>query len=584
MALPPNERRRHPRRKPLQLVYLEFGRENGGMVKDVSEGGMRFHVMGPVAVGHSTSFGVTIDAERRIEGQALMAWTDASGKSGGMAFSELSTEASETLRSWLAEIDAAQHAPEVETADTTTASVETPNPVTDPAASPISSETPAATNAAKVFPSVAEEVLPMRPGSLPAAAPPQSPALVAAIAEVETTTRVPVRESYAPSVVQPVAPAAEKPAWGIPMNLPGRTSAAKTVVTEPVSREEWQEAAREEITPGRRKVPGMSGKRSSSSFGEHEHSKSSSASLEVARFAAIAEQVDPAGIFLKPAVVNGSAKSNAPANDIAMANVAPAKVAQGQDPMRDFLRHPLGVALGNDASQEAPAELLDAPRDTSSRKSRLGIILAAAVVAAVLGFTAVAYRQSVGELLIRLGEKISGESRGRVGSALPGAAQNFSTNGVRQAPVTPVQQVDATNRRLQPAQANRPAASSTAPSSNENPNGGAGNGASNALGSGALTQERPPLPHAPTAQRELAAEREIVPGKPRPLARDVDALWLDVENGNTAAEIELANRYASGEGVQRNCDQARVLLQAAAKRGNEAAAKRLAELPAAGCQ
>jgi hypothetical protein len=363
------------------------------------------------------------------------------------------------------------------------------------------------------------------------------------------------------------------------MVLPGRTSAIKSVVAEPASREAWQEAAREEITPGRRKVPGMSGKRSSASFGDHEHSRSSSASLEAAKFAAIAEQVDPAGIFLKPATVNGSAKSNSPANDVALANGA-----QGPDPMRDFLRHPLGVALGNDASQEAPAELLDAPRDTSSRKSRLGIILAAAVVAAVLGFTAVAYRQSVGELLIRLGEKISGESRGRVGSALPGAAQNFSTNDARQAPVTPVQQVDATNRRLQPAQANRPAASSTAPSSNGNPNGGAGNGASNALGSGALTQERPPLPHAPTAQREFAAEREIVPGKPRPLARDVDALWLDVENGNTAAEIELANRYASGEGVQKNCDQARVLLQAAAKRGNEAAAKRLAELPAAGCQ
>ncbi len=578
MAVPQNERRRHPRRKPPQLVYLEFGRENGGMVKDVSEGGMRFHVMGPVAVGHSTSFGVTIDAGRRIEGQALIAWTDASGKSGGLAFSELSTEASETLRAWLAEIDSPQRAADVETAEATPASVATPSPVTVSAANPITSETPAVTNPARFSPPSAEEVLSVQQDSLPDAATPQTP-LVAAIAEVDTTTGVSGQESYPQSAVPPVAPAGEKPAWGIPMVLPGRTSAIKSVVAEPASREAWQEAAREEITPGRRKVPGMSGKRSSASFGDHEHSRSSSASLEAAKFAAIAEQVDPAGIFLKPATVNGSAKSNSPANDVALANGA-----QGPDPMRDFLRHPLGVAVGNEVSAEAPAELLDAPRDTGSRKSRLGIILAAAVIAAVLGFVTIVYRQPVGELLIRLGEKISGESRGSADSALPGAGQNPSVNAAQQAPVTPAQQVDVTNGKSRPAQANRPAASPSAASTNGNPNGGAGSGASNPAGSGQLTQERPTLPRAPTAQTALAAEREIVPGKPRPLARDVDALWLDVENGNTAAEIELANRYASGEGVQKNCDQARVLLQAAAKRGNEAAAKRLAELPAAGCQ
>jgi TPR repeat protein len=57
-----------------------------------------------------------------------------------------------------------------------------------------------------------------------------------------------------------------------------------------------------------------------------------------------------------------------------------------------------------------------------------------------------------------------------------------------------------------------------------------------------------------------------------------------VENGDTAAEILLANHYASGDGVEKNCDQARVLLQAAAKRGSDAAAKRLKQLADAGCQ
>src|SRR5277367_4407610 len=106
MSPPPaTERRRSRRRKPAQLVYLEFGKENGGMVKDVSEGGMRFYLINPVAAGQSLHFSVNLDADRRVEGRALMVWTDAGGKSGGMSFSELSAESRETLRAWLAEID-----------------------------------------------------------------------------------------------------------------------------------------------------------------------------------------------------------------------------------------------------------------------------------------------------------------------------------------------------------------------------------------------------------------------------------------------------------------------------------------------
>ena len=99
------ERRQSRRRKPPQLVYLEFGRENGGMIKDVSEGGMRFHLINPVAAGLSVHFAAAIDAVRRMEGQARMVWTDASGKSGGLCFTELSASSRDILQAWLAEID-----------------------------------------------------------------------------------------------------------------------------------------------------------------------------------------------------------------------------------------------------------------------------------------------------------------------------------------------------------------------------------------------------------------------------------------------------------------------------------------------
>ena len=99
------ERRRNPRGKPSQLVYIEFGTDNGGMIKNVAEGGMRFFLMNPVIAGHKLHFGMTIDPSRRIEGEASIIWSDASGKSGGLSFAELSPKARQTLRSWLTEIE-----------------------------------------------------------------------------------------------------------------------------------------------------------------------------------------------------------------------------------------------------------------------------------------------------------------------------------------------------------------------------------------------------------------------------------------------------------------------------------------------
>ena len=54
-------------------------------------------------------------------------------------------------------------------------------------------------------------------------------------------------------------------------------------------------------------------------------------------------------------------------------------------------------------------------------------------------------------------------------------------------------------------------------------------------------------------------------------AEEVRALWAEVGQGNTTAEVTLAKLYLIGGGVTKNCDQARVLLRAAAKKGNSEA-------------
>lgn len=53
---------------------------------------------------------------------------------------------------------------------------------------------------------------------------------------------------------------------------------------------------------------------------------------------------------------------------------------------------------------------------------------------------------------------------------------------------------------------------------------------------------------------------------------DPATLWNKVKQGRSDAEVELARIYAEGIGVERNCMQARVLLQDASRKGNTQAA------------
>ena len=63
----------------------------------------------------------------------------------------------------------------------------------------------------------------------------------------------------------------------------------------------------------------------------------------------------------------------------------------------------------------------------------------------------------------------------------------------------------------------------------------------------------------------------------------VEGLWAAVQGGSVAAEIALAERFLTGNGVDKNCAQALVLLKAAANRGSREARQRLWELQSRGC-
>ena len=61
-------------------------------------------------------------------------------------------------------------------------------------------------------------------------------------------------------------------------------------------------------------------------------------------------------------------------------------------------------------------------------------------------------------------------------------------------------------------------------------------------------------------------------------------LWKAVGKKNSAAMIALSDLYLRGDGVPKSCDQARMLLDAAARKGETAAGERLRHLQAFGCE
>ena len=183
-----------------------------------------------------------------------------------------------------------------------------------------------------------------------------------------------------------------------------------------------------------------------------------------------------------------------------------------------------------------------------------GFLIGVVVVAAVVLFEM--FRPEVGTLLIRVGQKIieSGPQR-QTSPALPSSA---------------------------------PVAAQPSPSTDAKP---------------AVLQEEASggfaVPPDSTRQVDPASPDRAIPGTkevpdrspdrpsanpPKDRSTAVTRLWSAVASGNSSAEVDLARLYLKGDGVPRNCEQARVLLRAAAKHGSEEAQQQLKELRAGGCR
>jgi hypothetical protein len=93
------------RKRTQQLVYLELGRDNGGVMLNLTEDGCGFQAITPVKCGE-TRFGFQISGGRRIAGDAEVVWVDDLGIMGGLRFLNLPLEARKQIRRWLEETKA----------------------------------------------------------------------------------------------------------------------------------------------------------------------------------------------------------------------------------------------------------------------------------------------------------------------------------------------------------------------------------------------------------------------------------------------------------------------------------------------
>jgi hypothetical protein len=210
---------------------------------------------------------------------------------------------------------------------------------------------------------------------------------------------------------------------------------------------------------------------------------------------------------------------------------------------------------------------------TEPRSRGNGVVIAA-VVACLLLLAVLLYsfRETIGRSLISLGQTLSSPS------SLP------SENSQAQLPDTskPAEEVQ------QPASANPGNAAASNGDKSSQSQSASNSDKSEALGPQAdreKTVSQPAKAETFRDERPAPSSEEGVAKNTRNLdpAEEVRALWSAVGQGNTAAEVTLAKLYLIGGGVAKNCDQARVLLRAAAKKGNTEAIAKLSQITRQGC-
>jgi hypothetical protein len=593
------------RKKPDQLVYLELGSGNGGMLLSISEDGFRFRAVTPLRPHGLMPFAFSFDGNRRLQGIGEVEWLEDDGKSGGMRFAEVSSEFRDALNQWLA-LDSRHAGPNREVTPAAATPLDTMEKIREdlrrgysgsPAPKPERRDTTAEPPA--VIPPKRE-------------APPQKhepelwPEHSTAAAGSSERAEPPVRGSSVADRKQGTKDF--RNACSAPID-------SEQPTTEQTPSQSQSERPAEEHAQPRFRPPFV-----------HSAESAPPAPVEPAS-SAFPMKAPPA----QPIASTPPTRIETPSVPAAPTTPETPHPAAYSHISTEALRRPFRAETrsGNperphippvDESFEAAwqhARLTAPPEAPHLSRAAAGSIIGIAL-AVILGALAFNFRQDIGELFIDLGQKISGEnhatapdavpaSRGETQSAVgpnasePSPAQNKpeTTAGAQ---VTPTQTTGNVNGSVDPHGANSgtphealssaahdavsPATHGTTAST---PASGAANPASNRV-TGSTAAQIPAgnvvnSGESGSGQDEFNAARELLRGdhRQRDLSRAVDLLWAGVRKGYVPAEVTLADLYRRGDGVEKNCDQAQVLLVAASKKGSLEARHMLEQMAEAGC-
>lgn len=106
-------RRRFLRKVPDEFTVIQIERDEVGKVLNVSEGGLSFSSVSPVPRNLPVYFWFSFNLKDRIEAMGEVTWTDTSRTIGGIRFTQLSPVNREQIRKWLARLNPEQ-VPDVE--------------------------------------------------------------------------------------------------------------------------------------------------------------------------------------------------------------------------------------------------------------------------------------------------------------------------------------------------------------------------------------------------------------------------------------------------------------------------------------
>ena len=536
------ERRKKLRKKPPSLVYVELPSANGGMMRDLSEDGFAMRAMLPLRAGQQTSFVFSLDEFTRIEGEGVVDWTEENGRIAGVKFVQIPASAREKIDEWLLRSD------EPSTQEQDTPIPHPPAPTMEelreemrtapPRPVPPKKEAPSSSDAKKVLaatpPQSSEEppddkrsapeegvAFPPVTAELPAVSEENTePAFPPVAAELSVVSEDNIEPAFPPEAVDLSAVSEESIEPAFPPSAQEDDPATAASSVSFMIERRWR-------------MPDRSSPTCEAEAPEDSETPDHDPNLSLPDISSILMQ--PAGVSSGPA--------NAP-------------------------RQRMPVLGGQAAEHRLPWT------EDLTLSSAISIMFVLALTVGIYVF-----HREVGQGLIWLGERMGARSEGTSQSSAN------ATVSVRPpeapAPAAPAPDPPPLPSGLASSEhaiQEQPPADSTPASAADPPPSHALPTTNSSPGTSATT------PRDPGQSEYLQAEQLLRANSGVGTADAVQLLWISVEKGNPSAEIALADLYWHGRGVPKNCDQTRILLAAAARKGNPEAHRRLEQFQQEGCE